>query len=83
MQQELHQRERKHLSTDALLALLRKRFERLTDPRGEAAQTSLPDALLAAFAMFSLKSPSLLSLIRRVATPIIQRSTRSSASPAT
>jgi hypothetical protein len=59
--QELSQGERKHLSADALLALLRTRFDSIADPRGDAATISLSDALMAAFAMFSLKSPSLLA----------------------
>src|SRR5947209_5827404 len=53
---------RKHLHADALFQLVRTGFERLPDARQESKlQISLADALMAAFAMFSLKDPSLLA----------------------
>ena len=51
---------RKHLSADALLRLVRNGFARMLDDRAEATGISLADALRAAFALFSLTSPSLL-----------------------
>src|SRR5215471_12719465 len=52
---------RKHLSTDALLGLLRTGFAAIADHRPGHPDISLTDALLSAFALFSLKSPSLLA----------------------
>jgi Transposase DDE domain len=52
---------RKHLSADALFRLVRNGFARILNDRTEATGISLADALMAAFAMFSLKSPSLLT----------------------
>ena len=52
---------RKHLSADALLSRLRSGFADLTDHRPGTPDISLRDALMAAFALFSLKSPSLLA----------------------
>jgi hypothetical protein len=52
---------RKHLSADALYALLRSGFERIPEHRARKSPISLPDALMSAFAMFSLKDPSLLA----------------------
>src|SRR5919197_3710842 len=52
---------RKHLSADALFDLLRTGFAALADHRSGDTDISLPDALMSAFAMFSLKSPSLLA----------------------
>src|SRR3974377_37579 len=49
------------LSADALFALLRLGFEKVPDPRGRKCPISLTDALMSAFAMFSLKDPSLLA----------------------
>ncbi len=54
-------KERKHLSADALFRLVRSGFANLPDHRCADAEISLTDALMAAFAMFSLKSPSLLA----------------------
>ena len=52
---------RAHLNADALFALIRKDLHKVPDHR--AANTSIPldDALMSAFAMFSLKDPSLLA----------------------
>ena len=52
---------RKHLSVDALFGLLRTGFADIADHRLGKPDISLTDALMAAFAMFSLKSPSLLA----------------------
>lgn len=56
---------RKHLSADALYALVGGSFARVPDPRRPAAPIPLPDALMSAFAMFSLKDPSLLAFDQR------------------
>jgi hypothetical protein len=52
---------RKHLSADALVGLLRTGFAAIADHRPGHPDISLTDALLSAFALFSLKSPSLLA----------------------
>lgn len=52
---------RKHLSADALLSLLRSDFADMPEHRPGKPDIALSDALMAAFAMFSLKSPSLLA----------------------
>src|SRR5437870_2132606 len=52
--------ERKHLSADALFGLVRSGFANIPDYRLSDPDISLTDALMSAFAMFSLKSPSLL-----------------------
>jgi hypothetical protein len=52
---------RKHLSADALFRLVRSGFTTIPDHRGGETAIALTDALMAAFAMFSLKSPSLLA----------------------
>ena len=52
---------RKHLSADALFRLVRRSFANIADDRGGEGESSLTDALMSAFAMFSLKSPSLLA----------------------
>lgn len=52
---------RKHLSADALLAQVRRSFERIPDHRLSHPEIALPDALMAAFALYALKSPSLLA----------------------
>jgi len=56
---------RKHLSADALVALLRARFVQLPDPRCGPVFISLADALMSAFALFALKDPSLLAFDQR------------------
>lgn len=56
---------RKHLSADALLTLIREGCERIADHRPAHNGISLPDALMSAFAMFSLKDPSLLAFDSR------------------
>src|SRR6266403_490071 len=52
---------RKPLSADALFHLVRSGFANIPDPRGDDVDISLTDALMSAFAMFSLKAPSLLA----------------------
>ena len=52
---------RKHLSADALFRLIQSGFDNIPDHRLTDAEISLTDALMSAFAMFSLKSPSLLA----------------------
>ena len=52
---------RKHLSADALFGLLRTGFADIADHRPGKPDISLTDVLMSAFAMFSLKSPSLLA----------------------
>src|SRR4051812_26917006 len=49
----------KDLSGDSLFQLIRSRFDRLSDPRAREVEIPLGDALMSAFAMFSLKDPSL------------------------
>src|SRR5437763_17111610 len=51
----------KYLSADALFALVRKAFASLGDHRLGTPDIALSDALMSAFAMFSLKSLSLLA----------------------
>ena len=52
---------RKHLSADALFDLLRTGFAGIAEHRPGKPDIALTDALMSAFAMFSLKSPSLLA----------------------
>lgn len=54
----------KHLNADVLFKAVRNSFERIKDPFGGTPKITLPDALMSAFAMFSLKSPSLLAFDR-------------------
>lgn len=60
---------RQELSADGLFKLIRQRFDRLTDARAESAGITLTDALMSAFAMFSLKDPSLLAFDQRRQDP--------------
>src|SRR6266581_3448122 len=52
---------RKFLSADALFGMLRTGFADIADHRPGDTNISLTDALMSAFALFSLKSPSLLA----------------------
>src|SRR5438105_2594571 len=52
---------RKHLSADALFRLVSTGFDDIPDHRPATADLTLTDALMSAFAMFSLKAPSLLA----------------------
>jgi hypothetical protein len=54
-------RGRKYLSADALFNLVRSGLATIPDYRPSETDISLTDALMSAFAMFSLKSPSLLA----------------------
>jgi len=54
-------RERKHLSADALFSLVRSGFAAIPDYRLSETEISLTNAPMSAFALFSLKSPSLLA----------------------
>jgi Transposase DDE domain len=56
---------RKHLSTDALMALVRSSFVNVADPRPGKPTIPLADALMSAFAVFALKDPSLLAFEQR------------------
>jgi len=49
------------LSFDALRRIIGKEFKKIPDPRPGRSQISLHDALMSAFAMFSLKDSSLLA----------------------
>ena len=51
---------RKHLSADALCGLVRSSFATIAEDRGGEVEISFTDVRMSAFAMFSLKSPSLL-----------------------
>src|SRR5262245_50242684 len=52
---------RKHLSADALFRLVQSGFASLPDYRVGETEIALADALMSAFALFSLKAPSLLA----------------------
>src|SRR5215510_2705646 len=52
---------RKYLSADALFGILRSGFADIAKHRPGKPDIALTDALMSAFAMFSLKSPSLLA----------------------
>ncbi len=59
-------RPRRFLSADGLISILRNRFADVPDQRRKAScDHSMVDTLTAAFAMFSLKEPSLLSFEER------------------
>jgi hypothetical protein len=62
---------RKHLGADALIRTVRSCFEQVGETRKGKAQIPMEDVLMAAFAMYSLKDPSLLQFDkRRVEQPI-------------
>lgn len=56
---------RAHLNADTLFAIIRKDLQRAPDHRAANASIPLADALMSAFAMFSLKDPSLLAFDER------------------
>jgi hypothetical protein len=58
-------KERTYLSADALFGLLRNTFAQVPDHCSADAGIPLTDALMAGFAMFSLKGPSLLDCDKR------------------
>ena len=56
---------RKQLSSDGLIHHLRSEFEKLPDATPHPSKTSLADALMSGFAVFSLKDPSLFAFEKR------------------
>lgn len=54
-----------HLNADTLYASIRGDFANVRDHRANNSSIPLPDALMAGFAMFSLKDPSLLAFEKR------------------
>jgi hypothetical protein len=56
---------RKHLCADALCRLLREHFATIADDRGDEVAIPLSAALMAAFALGSLKAPSLLAFAQQ------------------
>lgn len=56
---------RAHLNADALFAIIRKDLARVPDHRAANASIPMGDILMSAFAMFSLKDPSLLAFDAR------------------
>ena len=58
-------RVRKHLNADALFSAIRREFDKIPDFRTGDVDISITDALMSAFAMFSLKDPSLLQFDNR------------------
>ena len=57
---------RRRLRADALIGMLRSRFEDVADCRRQSSVNySMTDTLMSAFAMFSLKDPSLLAFEER------------------
>lgn len=56
---------RKDLNADALFAAIRREFDKIPDFRSGDVDISLPDILMSAFAIFSLKDPSLLAFDNR------------------
>jgi len=64
---------RKHLCADALLRSVQDVFCRIPDHRKGDPEIPLSDALMSAFAMFSLKSPSLLAFDKERTEDNLQR----------
>jgi len=60
---------RKDLSADTLFRLLHSLFSSVPDPRSGEVEIPLDDVLMSAFAMFSLKDPSLLAFDHRRQNP--------------
>lgn len=60
---------RKHISADALFRLLYSIFSSVPDQRSGEVEIPLADVLMSAFAMFSLKDPSLLAFDQRRSDP--------------
>ena len=56
------------ITFDSTMELLREKFAEIVDHRRANRSFELPDILRSAFAMFSLKSPSLLSFEEQVVT---------------
>lgn len=72
MDSRLPKKLRKHFSGNALIRQVRAGFEQVDVPRPPGANISGADALMAAFAMFSLKCPSLLSFDKERANANLQ-----------
>ena len=66
-------RARQALSADGLFALIRQKFDTVKDPRPGLTAIPLGDALMAAFAMFSLKFSSLRAFDQSRDDPNIRR----------
>src|ERR671915_331457 len=64
---------RKHLCADALLRSVQDVFCQVPDHRKGDAEITLSDALMSAFAMFSLKAPSLLAFDKERTEANLQR----------
>ncbi len=65
---------RRFLRADALIDTLRRRFEDVPDLRmKDRSDYTMVDTLMAAFAMFSLKDPSLLAFQERADQPAIKK----------
>ena len=64
---------RKYLSTDGLIRVIHETFESFEDPRPGSVEIPLVDALMSAFAMFSLKCPSLLAFENERSNPNVPR----------
>jgi Transposase DDE domain len=64
---------RQHLSANALLSKLRSGFADLADHRSGDVDIALSDTLMSAFALFSLKSPSLLAFDKERTEDNLQR----------
>jgi hypothetical protein len=64
---------RKYLSADALFSMLRSGFADIAEHRPGTPDISLTDALMSAFALFSLKSPSLLAFDQERTAGNVQR----------
>jgi len=56
---------RKHLNADSLFQSVYVEFSNIPDHRSGEPFITMPDALMSAFAMFSLKDPSLLAFEQR------------------
>jgi hypothetical protein len=56
---------RKHLNADALFGQIHTQFDKVADPRSGKVKIVIADAIMSAFAMFSLKDPSLLAFDKR------------------
>src|SRR5512145_2067243 len=65
-------KERKHLSADALFSFVRSLFSNVPDHRSDDTDITVTDALMAGFAMFSLKCPSLLDFDKQRAEGNLQ-----------
>ncbi|MBE2201555.1 MAG: hypothetical protein IAE79_23285 [Anaerolinea sp.] len=60
---------RKHLSAAGMIRQMRQKFGKIKEHRPMNAGIPLDDALIGAYAMFSLKDPSLLAFDQRRAEP--------------